>query len=105
MLMWACPSRRLYDVLFTMRRLATVCLCACVCVCMRVCMCVCVHVHVCVCALQCLVRSFCSEKGDICGAPGSVDKFLKVMDRLRSAIDFFKKSRIQSVESTTTVST
>ena len=65
-----------------------------------VCLCVCV----CVCVLQCLACSVCSERGEICGTVGRVDEFLKVMERLQAAIDFFKRNRIQSVESTATVS-
>ena len=63
-----------------------------------------VHVCVCVCTFKWLTCSYCSERGDICGPPDSVDGFLKVMERLCSAIDFFTKNGIQSVESTTTVS-
>ena len=59
---------------------------------------------VCVCVLQCLACSVCSERGEICGTVGRVDEFLKVMERLQAAIDFFKRNRIQSVESTATVS-
>lgn len=33
--MWVCPGQRLYNALFTMRRLATARMCMCVCMCMR----------------------------------------------------------------------
>ena len=49
---------------------------------------------------------FCSrrERADICGVPGSVERYLKVMDQLKTAIDFFQKNSIHSMEASTAVS-
>jgi exocyst complex protein 7 len=41
------------------------------------------------------------ERVNICGVQGSVERYLKIMDQLKNAIDFFEKSNIHSMEAST----